>query len=338
MSAGLRRSVCRCRPSSGRAAAAALALAVALALGASAHEANAAAMEPDKPASAAENRGAPTAAAARPPAGMARIPAGVYEPLYRNEPKIDVAAFFLDVTPVTNAEYLEFVRANPKWRRSRALRLFTDEHYLEHWQDDLDLGDPAKVRPDGPVTNVSWFAARAYARWVGKRLPTLAEWEMAAAASETKASGKDDPEHYGKILAWYAKPTRYPLPAVSSAPADFHGVRGLHGLVWEWVEDFNTALVTGESRADTGLERNLFCGAGAAGASDFRDYAAFMRYAFRSSVQAKYSVPNLGFRCAAGATEPQSAGQDRAAAPAAQTAPQPGGTRPQAAAPEEKKR
>lgn len=233
------------------------------------------------------------------PPGMVRIPAGVYEPLYRNEPKRDVPAFFLDEVPVTNAGYLEFVRANPKWRRSSALKLFTDAQYLDHWQGDLELGDPAKVRPDGPVTNVSWFAARAYARWRGKRLPTLAEWEMAAAASETKASGKDDSEHYAKILAWYAKPTRHPLPAVSSAPRDFHGVRGLHGLVWEWVEDFNTALVTGESRADAGLERNLFCGAGAAGASDFRDYAAFMRYAFRSSLQAKYSVPNLGFRCAA---------------------------------------
>ncbi len=253
--------------------------------------------------SVAAEAGAGQATTVAPPPGMVLIPKGVYEPLYKNEPAVDVPAFFLAVFPVTNAEYLEFVRENPKWRRSRALKLFTDEHYLEHWKGDLELGEPSKVRPDGPVTNVSWFAARAYARWRGVRLPTLAEWEMAAAASETKARGKDDPDHYRKILEWYAKPTRYPLPAVSSAPRDFHGVRGLHGLVWEWVEDFNTALVTGESRADAGLERNLFCGAGAAGASDFRDYAAFMRYAFRSSVQAKYSVPNLGFRCAASVPE-----------------------------------
>jgi sulfatase modifying factor 1 len=229
---------------------------------------------------------------------MVLIPAGTYEPLYKNEGERKVAAFFLDETPVTNAEYLEFVRANPRWRRSNALKLFTDDHYLEQWKGDLELGDPAQLPPDAPVTNVSWFAAKAYARWVGKRLPTLAEWEMAAAASATKARGKDDPDHYRRILEWYAKPTRFPLPPVSEAPRDFHGVRGLHGLVWEWVEDFNTALVTGESRADAGLERNLFCGTGAAGASDFRDYAAFMRYAFRSSVDAKYAVPNLGFRCA----------------------------------------
>jgi formylglycine-generating enzyme required for sulfatase activity len=237
------------------------------------------------------------------PPGMVLIPAGLYEPLYKNEGQRPVAAFFLDEAPVTNAQFLEFVRANPPWRRSQALALFTDGHYLEQWAGDLDLGDAARVLADAPVTNVSWFAAKAYARWRGKRLPTQAEWEMAAAASQTKARGKDDPEHYQRILEWYAKPTHFPLPPVTSAARDFHGVRGLHGLVWEWVEDFNTAMVTGESRADTGLERNLFCGSGSAGASDFRDYAAFMRYAFRSSLEAKYSVPNLGFRCARSLTE-----------------------------------
>ena len=73
---------------------------------------------------------------------------------------------------------------------------------------------------------------------------------------------------------------------VTTARPDFHGVRGLHGLVWEWVVDFNTAMVTGESRADTGLERDLFCGAGSVGAKDTTDYAAFMRQALRSSLQA----------------------------------------------------
>jgi len=237
------------------------------------------------------------------PPGMILIPAGTYEPLYKNEGTSPVAAFFLDEVPVTNAEFLDFVEANPRWRRSQAPKLFVDGHYLEQWQSDLELGSPDRIRPDGPVTNVSWFAARAYAKWRGKRLPSLAEWEMAAAASDTSARGKDDPAHYQKILAWYAQPTHFPLPAVRSMPPDFHGVRGLHGLVWEWVEDFNTAMVTGESRADTGLDRNLFCGSGAAGASDFRDYAAFMRYAFRSSLEAKYSVPNLGFRCARSTTD-----------------------------------
>ncbi|MEI7782572.1 MAG: formylglycine-generating enzyme family protein, partial [Planctomycetota bacterium] len=68
--------------------------------------------------------------------------------------------------------------------------------------------------------------------------------------------------------------------------------------VWEWVDDFNTAMVTGESRADNGVERDLFCGAGAAGAQDTGNYAAFMRLALRSSLQANNTTTALGFRCA----------------------------------------
>ena len=88
------------------------------------------------------------------------------------------------------------------------------------------------------------------------------------------------------------------LPAVTTPRPNFHGVRGLHGLVWEWVDDFNTAMVTGESRADSGLDRDLFCGAGAAGARETNDYAAFMRMALRSSLKASNTTTSLGFRCA----------------------------------------
>lgn len=88
------------------------------------------------------------------------------------------------------------------------------------------------------------------------------------------------------------------LPAAGLGRPNFYGARDLHGLVWEWVEDFNTAMVTGESRADTGLERDLFCGAGSVGAKDTTDYAAFMRQALRSSLKANNTTTSLGFRCA----------------------------------------
>ena len=45
-------------------------------------------------------------------------------------------------------------------------------------------------------------------------------------------------------------------------------VMQFHGLVWEWVADFNTAMVTGDARGDSGLERSLFCGSGSQGARD----------------------------------------------------------------------
>lgn len=221
-------------------------------------------------------------------AGSLPVPGGVYTNLFTSQGVVPVRAFRLDRHPVTNADYLEFVQATPAWQRSHVKRLFADEAYLQHWTDDLCLGPGAPS--NSPVVNVSWFTARAYAKWKGRRLPTLAEWELAARSDATTT--------VARILAWYGRPLRGPLPPVESTAANAHGLWDLHGLVWEWVDDFNTALVTGESRADSNLDRNLFCGSGALGASSFDDYAAFMRYAFRSSLKARYTVPNLGFRCA----------------------------------------
>ena len=68
--------------------------------------------------------------------------------------------------------------------------------------------------------------------------------------------------------------------------------------MWEWVSDWNSVLLTGESRVDAGIERQLYCAGAAAGAADPSDYAAFLRFAMRASLKATYAVGNLGFRCA----------------------------------------
>lgn len=230
-------------------------------------------------------------------AGMVRIPAGSYTPLFVKDAKsVEVAAFFLDSEPVTNGQFLKFVRANPKWRRSQAKELFSDPNYLRHWKGDLDLGPDAEELAKSPVTNVSWFAARAYLKTVGKRLPTMDEWELAACADETLADATADPEFHTRILEWYSSPNPEKFPTANSFTENYYGVRGLHGLVWEWVRDFNNATVTGESRGDTTLERGLFCAGGALNSGDPSNYAAFMRYAFRSSLAGNYTIANLGFR------------------------------------------
>jgi formylglycine-generating enzyme len=236
--------------------------------------------------------------AAPAPAGMTLIPAGQFIPLFRAEtdPKsIPVAAFYLDILPVTNADFLAFVTANPKWRRSQIKRLFADTDYLKTWADDLE---PGAVYLNSPVTHVSWFAAKGYAQWKGKRLPTTAEWEYVAAASPTRADGQNDPAFIAGIRRWYSTPTLEKTPSVGLTAPNYFGVHDLHGLVWEWVADFSTAMVTGDARGDTGLDRQLFCGSGSQGAKDRGNFPAFMRYGFRSSLKASYTVHNLGFRCA----------------------------------------
>lgn len=227
-----------------------------------------------------------------------KIKGGAYAPQYLVGDKVklvQVKAFWLDRDLVTNEQFRAFVEANPKWRRSRIKPVFSDKRYLHHWSGDLDLGS---VNGDSPVVNVSWFAARAYARWAGKRLPSQDEWEFVGRADEKTNDATDDPAFHARILAWYGKPSPNPVPSVGTTFKNFYGVRDMHGLVWEWVEDFNTVFVTGESRQDTGLDRNLYCAGGAINATDPSDYAAYMRYAYRSSLQANYTVGNLGFRCA----------------------------------------
>ncbi len=243
--------------------------------------------------------GAESALSATPP-GMAKVPAGMYRPLFRGErdaKEISVKAFLLDVHPVTNGEFLDFVRANPRWQRSQVKRLFADEAYLKHWSGDLILGTDPRTTAQ-PVTHVSWFAAKAFAAWKDKRLPTTEEWELAAGAGFTKVDGRKDAEFLRAVNRWYSTPTPASLPPVSASRANLWGIHDLHALVWEWTSDFNSAIVTGDARGDTGLERQLFCGSGSLGASDNANYPAFMRFGFRSSLKASYTVHNLGFRCA----------------------------------------
>jgi len=228
---------------------------------------------------------------------MVFIPGGSYKPFFSDSKnvKVVVKSFWVDRYPITNEEYLAFVIKNPRWRKSKVKRIFADANYLSHWKSDLELGE--NINPKSPVTNISWFAAKAYASSVQKRLPSVAEWEYIGRASATKADGTKDTEYKKIILQWYSVPNSNGLQEVGKAKPNYYHVYDLHGLIWEWVLDFNTALVTGESRGDTNLERNLFCGSGTVGSSDFSDYAAFMRYGFRSSLQATYAIHNLGFRC-----------------------------------------
>lgn len=229
---------------------------------------------------------------------MVLIPAGSYQPLFKDSlgmDAVEVAAFYLDVYPVSNAQFLEFVRANPRWRRSRVAAIFADDGYLHQWAGDLD---PGSARPNAPVTNVSWFAARAYAEWRGARLPLTAEWEYAGAMAPQDNPDAEHSETTRRILEWYSRPTPEVLGDVGQGFVNTYGIHDMHGLIWEWVDDFSAALVNGDSRGDTDLERNLFCGAAATRAADVNDYAAFMRYGFRSSLKAGFCIKNLGFRCA----------------------------------------
>jgi formylglycine-generating enzyme required for sulfatase activity/plastocyanin len=221
---------------------------------------------------------------------MVRIDAGEFimgtdDRLPNEAPKrrVRLPAFWVDRTEVTNAAFVEFLNA------------------LRHSRDMVDLSDPGcKIRPGKkpgtfvvesgcenlPVVCVSWFGADTYARWLGKRLPTEAEWEKAARG----ADGREWPwgNEFGAAKANVSTATFVSpgLKPVGSFPvgASPSGCLDMAGNAWEW-----TASEDSETR------QKIIRG----GAFDSRP--GYARAAVRVTAAPDLRSDKIGFRCAADA-------------------------------------
>ena len=175
-----------------------------------------------------------------PPEGMVLIPAGTFQMGSEDEDAeadeqpvhtVYVDAFYMDIYEVTNAQYKAFVDANPPWQKDKIDERFHWGSYLNDWNGN----NYPSGKADHPVTDVSWYAAVAYAQWVGKRLPTEAEWEYAARGG---LAGKKYPR--GDTITH--ADTNYWLDigdtsAVGQYAANGYGLYDMAGNVWEWCLD-----------------------------------------------------------------------------------------------------
>jgi formylglycine-generating enzyme required for sulfatase activity len=118
-----------------------------------------------------------------------------------------------------------------------------------------------------------------------------------AAADETRRDARRDPAWRERILGWYARPSSRSLPRSGAQAANAYGVRDLHGVVWEWTDDYSALLVSGDNRNQGDPDRTQFCGAGALSIDDRENYAVLMRVAMLSSLGGSDTTMNLGFRC-----------------------------------------
>lgn len=220
------------------------------------------------------------------------IPAGKFKPFFKEfkEREIEVRSFYLDKYPVTNADFNEFLLTDPAFKKGKILSLYADQRYLQDWKSEKLSEEEIKSIGAAPVTNVSWFVAKKYCRAQGKRLPTIAEWEY--------ASDADNPEVLKALLEWYAKTGDQPLARVGTGKPNKFGVHDMHGLIWEWVEDFSSVMISSDSRSKGDRTDGFFCGGGSVNSADAKSYASFMRYGFRSGLKGDYCMRNLGFRCA----------------------------------------
>lgn len=217
------------------------------------------------------------------------IPGGVYEPFFREPGEVDqtITSFWIDRDPVSRKDFARFLGRNPEFARGKITARLADSAYMESWSAEK----LAPTDSDLPATSISWFVARKYCKEKRGRLPTVSEWEYAA--------DTNSPEAFALISDWYAKPISADEPPakISSGKLGKFGVRGMHGINWEWVEDFASVIIQGDSRSSNDTDKQLFCAAGALSARNPTQYANFMRFAFRSSLKANRSVRTLGFRC-----------------------------------------
>jgi formylglycine-generating enzyme required for sulfatase activity len=230
---------------------------------------------------------------------MPTIAGGSFESVLPPAPgvkKAVVRSYRLDRTPVTNGRFAAFVRKHPEWRRDRVTPLFAEQQYLSHWSTATE---PGAAIARQPVVRISWFAASAYCEARGARLPTWYEWEYAAAASQTSTDARSDARWQRQILDWYSRSGRGVLPNVGGTSANYYGSQDLHGVVWEWVYDLSSMLVSGDNRQQSDPDTLRFCGPGALTMEQKENYATLMRIAMLSSMQARYTSATMGFRCAA---------------------------------------
>ena len=161
---------------------------------------------------------------------------------------VQLAAFDIARAPVTNAQYLEFVEAGGYRKRDywceegwqwlqqqpRTCPIYWRKHHgtwqsrqFEQWHD---------LKPHQPIIHVSWYEAKAFCRWAGRRLPSEAEWELAAAGpnKQTYPWG-DEPPDASRVNMDSRILGCVDVAALAAGDSPY-GCRQMLGNVWEWTD------------------------------------------------------------------------------------------------------
>lgn len=147
-----------------------------------------------------------------------------------------VDAFYMDIYEVTNAEYKKFVDANPQWQKNQIPRAYHDGDYLKDWNDN----NYPSGKGNYPVVHVSWYAAVAYAGWVGKRLPTEAEWERAVRGRPIDKQYPWD-NSIAPNKAKYKRHIGKATPVGTYPTLSNYGLHDMTGNVQEWcLDEYNS--------------------------------------------------------------------------------------------------
>jgi formylglycine-generating enzyme required for sulfatase activity len=151
--------------------------------------------------------------------------------------EVNLSAYWIDRYEVTASDFSRFLNQHPQESR----------RYIETGKAvTIEISDSKYQARQGleryPVNRVSWFGADAYCRWMGKRLPTEAEWEKAARGTDERFFpwGNEFPNNTlttfrRKFSQWGFKAMQ-PVDSMARGQSPY-GVHHMAGNVWEWVQD-----------------------------------------------------------------------------------------------------
>lgn len=199
---------------------------------------------------------------------------------------IHLGAFMIDKYEVTNAQYLTFIAATGH-----------KEPFNVYGTGSLfDVKDIENL----PVVQVTWHDAADYCQWVGKRLPTEAEWEKAARGTDGRSYPWGDktpsPTRVNFDRDWVATETLLPVGSLPDG-ASFYGVHDMSGNAREWVQDwyakdyYQIAPNLNPKGPETGLLKVIRGGS-------WHSFGSDIRTAARGKGGFALKTHGIGFRCA----------------------------------------
>jgi len=237
------------------------------------------------------------------PAGMVVVPAGPFlmgsdkedveerakefgamKPWYLDErpmQTVNLPTFFIDRYEITNGEYALYLHA-------------TGDSVPNGWDRALIKGETIRQ----PVTGVNWFQADGYCRWLGKRLPTEAEWEKASRGTDGREypwgegfdpmKGNTGATRLGKVM-----PVGH-FPEGASP----YGVEDTVGNVWEWTDSWYQQYPGSDYHSDDFGETYKVIRGGGWGGVGHYTLDHFYRSAYRFYIDPAIGFNDAGFRCA----------------------------------------